>query len=751
MSVRASWLVLLLAIIGVPMLAGAQNFGFDAPADADDEALPAALRDLAQRVLPVYQDSDRERYLANVAALQMVIGDPAAARATLMSLRERQPRDADANAAIVDDVYVEARAIEATEGLSFAEAYARAFRQTVGSLDDLTAYELEGRFQAPLQPLRESLQSALDWQSNARAIALRDAIALVQAWFEFEAARSYGALVAPLLAEDRSERYLVEEVAIPVADGASVAATLVRPRPEAESEGARPTLLEFTLDRSGRDAYEAAAHGYASLLALARIAGEESSRPRAPFETDGDDARAVIAWVAQQPWSNGSLGMQGHRYGGFVAWSAAKQLPPALKAIATTDPIAPGIDLPNPNGIYVNSAYRWVYDLLAPPGDALVGDDARWRELDEEWYRAGRRYRDFATLPGRASAVFRSWLNHPSYDRFWQKWLPFGEEFANVDIPVLTITGYYSAGETGALHYFTEHHEHDADAEHALLIGPFDERALADDTSPLAGASPFVTAADLGRARYAWFDHVLNGAEKPAVVGEAVNYALAGASEWRHASSLAALEDDSLRFYLASSPTGVPHRLVTEQAAPFALTDTRNLGERDGAFTTATGGLVLTELPEGLLHFVTERFEEPLTVAGRLRGELDFTINKYDADLVIMLYEVRSDGAYVKLFEPGFAFRASYARDRVTRRLLKAGVRERLPFQSERMMGRQLQAGSRLMMTIAVNQRPDQQINYGAGNDVGEESLADAGAPLRIRWHEGTFIEVPAEAPPPPQ
>ncbi len=49
-------------------------------------------------------------------------------------------------------------------------------------------------------------------------------------------------------------------------------------------------------------------------------------------------------------------------------------------------------------------------------------------------------------------------MNHPSYDRFWQKWLPFGDEFGAIDIPVLTVTGYYSAGETAALYYFTQHH-----------------------------------------------------------------------------------------------------------------------------------------------------------------------------------------------------------------------------------------------------------------------------------------------------
>ena len=39
---------------------------------------------------------------------------------------------------------------------------------------------------------------------------------------------------------------------------------------------------------------------------------------------------------------------------------------------------------------------------------------------------------------------------------------------------------------------------------------------------------------------------------------------------------------------------------------------------------------------------MTEPFDEPVDLAGRLRGELDFTINKYDVDLVVMLYELRS-------------------------------------------------------------------------------------------------------------
>ncbi|HVJ30624.1 MAG TPA: CocE/NonD family hydrolase [Gammaproteobacteria bacterium] len=740
-------LALLLTLGAWPTLVAAQNFGFEPPTEALDPALPAALRDLAERVLPVYEENDPDRYFSTLAALQMAVGDPAAARTSRATLRERLQSEQSSlppGRAIVYDIYVGARALEGTENVPFASAYNQTFNETMGGLDDLAAYEVEGWFVAPTDPLRERFQHALDRQRGQTSITLEEALELVQAWFAFEAYRSADGLVRPLLAEDNARRYIVEELSIPVAQDATIAAALVRPR--GATADTLPTLLEFTLDRSSRDAREAAAHGYASVLALARIAGDAASRPRAPFESDGDDARAAIDWIASQPWSDGRVGMQGVRYGGFVAWSAAKRLPPALKAIATSDPIAPGIDVPQRNGIFLSSAYRWVYEMLAPPDDEGAGDDARWRGIDEDWYRSGRQYRELPALPGRGSAVFRRWLNHPSYDRFWQKWLPFGDEFASVDIPALTVTGYYSAGQTAALYYFTQHVERNPNADHTLLIGPFDEHAIEHGAS----ASVRELGLDLvarvapGNARYEWFEHVLRGAERPAILGGQVNYQLDGANEWHHAPSLTALESNRLRFYLAASPDGAPHALLGgKPGAPMSLTQTADLRDRADA-ELPKQELVLQADPHVGMLFVTEPFDAPVDLAGRFRGELDFTINKYDVDLVVMLYELRSHGEYVSLFDPPFAFRASYARDRVNRRLLLAGVRQQLPFQSDRMVGRRLQPGSRLVLALAVNKRPDQQVNYGTAGDVSEASIEDAGAPLRIRWHEGSFIEIPA-------
>ena len=56
--------------------------------------------------------------------------------------------------------------------------------------------------------------------------------------------------------------------------------------------------------------------------------------------------------------------------------------------------------------------------------------------------------------------------------------IPYPEQFAHIDIPVLTTTGYFAAGEPGALYYFTQHHRYNPHADHTLLIGPYDDSVI---------------------------------------------------------------------------------------------------------------------------------------------------------------------------------------------------------------------------------------------------------------------------------
>jgi predicted acyl esterase len=52
--------------------------------------------------------------------------------------------------------------------------------------------------------------------------------------------------------------------------------------------------------------------------------------------------------------------------------------------------------------------------------------------------------------------------------------VPYKEEYSKINIPVLTITGYYDDGQISALHYLREHYRYNKRANHYLIIGPYD-------------------------------------------------------------------------------------------------------------------------------------------------------------------------------------------------------------------------------------------------------------------------------------
>src|SRR5262245_34175512 len=206
--------VLLVASTLGPLLAAGQYFDVDPPSDADAPSLPAAVHDLAGRVLPVYQEDDPDLYLSNLAALQMTIGDAATAHETRLRLRERlesEQSNLPSGRATVYDIYVQARAIEseAPQEVSFTSAYGRAFRETVNGFDDLDAYELEGWLAAPIEPRQRALQRALDERRGQTSIPLATALELVQTCFAYDAYRSVDDLAPPLLAEEIERRYVV--------------------------------------------------------------------------------------------------------------------------------------------------------------------------------------------------------------------------------------------------------------------------------------------------------------------------------------------------------------------------------------------------------------------------------------------------------------------------------------------------------------------------------------------------------------
>jgi uncharacterized protein len=726
---------------------GAQDFYFRAPASPSDAA--AAISDLASRLIPVYQDADAERYLANLSALQLAVGDYPAADISRQSLRDRR-RKSDfghpVSRALVFDIYAHAKALEVENKVTFADAFTSSYRDTMRHLDARDAFAVASWLGTSPLVYREALQKAFDQLRARDSIGEAEAIELISKYVAFDAHRSFGALVVLLNAEDDHRRYATDSgILIQTRGGASISVTVIRPT---DLNKPLPALLEFTARDAQSYAKESAAHGYAGVVAYT-AAKRKSAAGIDPFELAGADAREVINWIAKQAWSDGRVGMYGDAYGGYAPWAAAKRLPKALKAIATSMALAPGIGFPMEGNIFQNAAYGWSLQMtdatrLEEPDS---GDAPAWRALDEKWYRSGRRYRDLGRLYGKHNPVFIRWLNHPSYDAYWQNFLPDRKQFAHLDIPVLTMTGYYAAGEPGDLYLYMQHHRSNPHANHTLLIGPYDESMMrAGASASLRGYEVDAAALiDFRELRYQWFDHVFKDAALPALLSDSVNYEVMGANEWRHAASLDAMADGSLRYYLDAAGSSADRRLSLRKKTndAFVPQNANLVDRRDAAWTPPTDLISKSLAPRFGTIFVSEPLARASAFNGLFSGSLDFEVNKMDIDLNITLYELLPSGDYVRLFSPTYEMRASYAHDRAHRHLLKAGERQKLTFKSERMTSRQLQPGSRIAMVLSISKRPDREINYGTGGDVSEESIADGKIPIKIRWYSDSYIDIP--------
>jgi predicted acyl esterase len=182
-----------------------------------------------------------------------------------------------------------------------------------------------------------------------------------------------------------------------------------------------PALLEYLPYRKG-DAFAArdhrhhayfAEHGYAGVRVDLRGSGDSDGLLLDEYlPQEQDDALEVIAWLAEQPWCSGAVGMLGISWGGFNALQVAARRPPALKAIvtlcSTDDRYADDVHYKGGCVLGVDML-QWAATMLTlcamPPDPAAVGDG--WRDT---W---------LARLDGLEPMV-EPWLSHQRRDAYWR-------------------------------------------------------------------------------------------------------------------------------------------------------------------------------------------------------------------------------------------------------------------------------------------------------------------------------------------
>ena len=552
-------------------------------------------------------------------------------------------------------------------------------------------------------------------------------------------------LVLPglLLSQAGWAQYLIEDsILLKTPDGATLSVMVVRKNAAKEP---LPAVLYFTIytnpTRYLKEAKLVAERGYVSVTAEAR--GKRlSSATIVPYEQETRDVNVVIDWISKQPWCNGSVGMYGGSYVGFAQWAATKYLHPALKTIVPYVAAIPGQGLPMENNIFLNANYQWAFYVTHNKYlDTAVNNDwQRWKRMRDNWFSTGVAYGSIDSIDGEPNPLLQRWLQHPAYDAYWQAMVPYKEDFARINIPVLTIEGYYDDGQISGLHYMREHCKYNRNATHYLIIGPYDHfgtqtggRAVLRDYKVDA-----VALIDTREITFQWFDYILKGGSKPAILQDKVNYEVMGANEWKHAPSLEKMSDTTLTFYLSNNH--LVNKKPARKSAALQVVDLADRGNFNNDYYPDP--IIRKQLRRKTgLYYISEPFDKPIVVNGAFYGKLRAVINKKDMNIGVTLYEVTPDGQYFELSY--FLGCASYAKDPTRRQLLQPGREEDIPFTETRLVSRQLSKGSRLLVMLDIDKNPFAEINYGTGKDVSQETIADAGEPLQIHWKNNSYICVP--------
>jgi len=746
---------LILVLIGIHTCTSAQQLYFPQTAITDSIELSKAMPVLAKQVITNYKDDNRRSYLNNLFRLQIIAGEYSEANATIESLRsiskESDPQFSDL-LYIQHELYSRARIKQSTNGQSFNDAFSQVFKELFTRLDDKSAVHIYTAFltRNGIAEFQAALQNELSALKEKDSLSNNEAMNLCKNYYIFEVYKNIEPLAKELLKKDDNRRYIIEDsVLIKTNEGATLSAIVVRKRginiPQA-------TALFFTiysdLDYDQHEAMQSAAHGYVGVVADTR--GKRlSPDPIEPYAHETKDVNAVIDWISKQTWSNGKVGMYGGSYSGYAQWAATKYPHPALKTIVPYVAAIPGLGLPMENNVFLNANYGWAFFVTNNKylDYKTYNESQRWDSLQERWYASGAPYRRVDSIDGTPNKWLQLWLQHPAYDTYWQTMVPCKNEYAKINIPVLTITGYYDDGQGSALHYLREHYKYNKTANHYLVIGPYDHfGAQRGGTSVLRDyAVDPVALIDTREITYQWLDQILKNGKKPELLKDKINYEVMGANEWRHVSSLEKMHNEMLTFYLTTTKSGDHYQLslkkptrqgFIQQEVNFADRKTTNNGEY------YPYPIIKPELVDSSgLFFISEPFDEPISIDGTFLGELRVRINKKDMDIGVVLYEVMPDGKYFHLSY--FLGRASYARDMSKRELLTPGKVESIPFERTRMVSRKLSKGSRLLLVLNINKNPYAQINYGTGKDVSDESIKDAKIPLQINWYNDSYIKVP--------
>ena len=477
-----------------------------------------------------------------------------------------------------------------------------------------------------------------------------------------------------VLSQNASGIVVERGVAMKTRDGVTLRADIYRPA----GEGKFPVLLQRSpYDKSNGAEFARLAVEHDYMVVVQDVRGRYTSEGEwYPFKYETQDGFDTIEWAAALPNSNGKVGMFGGSYVGATQMLAAIGHPPHLAGIC---PVVTASNY-HENWTYQGGAFEQWFDESWTAGLAQDTMDRAVRQNTNAMVGSTvlplKQFPIFNLQIGPGSVSFThklapyflDWLDHPSYDGYWKQW-SIEEQFANIQVPALTVAAWYDIFQGGSLRNYLGIKAHGGseaarDGQKLLVI-----------VGGHAGNGRKIGAVDFGPAAEEWdenavtleyYDYLLQGKQN-RWAGKPVRIFVMGANQWRDEDSWPLQRAVETRFFLHSAGTANSASGDGSLSAAAARTEQPDKFIYDPANPVPTVGGPLCcdgiHLPAGprdqqevevrpdVLVYSTEPLDEDVEVTGPVTLDLYAKSSAVDTDFTAKLVDVAPNGFAQNLTE----------------------------------------------------------------------------------------------------
>jgi uncharacterized protein len=386
------------------------------------------------------------------------------------------------------------------------------------------------------------------------------------------------------------------------------------------------------------------------------------------YSNEASDGHDTVQWAAEQPWSDGNVGMFGLSYMAQCALLAASTRPPALRAIAILESPdnATGGDRYRGGALSLGMLASWAMQTIVPAAvlRAARSDPSRYAEipgvvddidlLDEHMRRLP--LVPFPPIDSRGVDPARQFDRTVTYDFF-----PPVPRFqpSDIAVPALVIAGWHDVFLQPDLDLYNDLRQRGSteDVRHLtrLAIGPWSHGTPASIVGQADygfRASPLFLdlKEDFSKLHQRWFDARMRGRDS-GIDGEApVRVFAMGVNRWRDEQEWPPARAVEQTWHLHGDG-GLDPAAPAEVAASTFRLDPDNPVPTVGGATLMNGKYlrgpvdqVRVEERDDVLRFTSGVRQEPLEVTGRVRLVAWVASETPDTDVVARLCDVHPDG-----------------------------------------------------------------------------------------------------------